>query len=96
MDEKCQFLSLHASYLPIQVLKTSLHGGLIRRMCGIIFTEMNCDLPTGISEMPDFKAARPLNTSFSRFKVDICTENHVIKTMKCETLFNSDHLNALA
>ena len=24
MDEKCQFLSLHASYLPIQVLKTSL------------------------------------------------------------------------
>ena len=65
-------------------------------MCGIIFNEMNCDLPTGISEMPDFKAARPLNTSFSRFKVDICTENHVIKTMKCETLFNSDHLNALA
>ena len=65
-------------------------------MCGIIFNEMNCDLPTGISEMPDFKAARPLNTSFSRFKVDICTENCVIKTMKCETLFNSDHLNALA
>ena len=27
MDEKCHFLSLHASYLPIQVLKTSLvHG----------------------------------------------------------------------
>ena len=24
MDEKCRFLSLHASYLPIQVLKTSL------------------------------------------------------------------------
>ena len=24
MDEKCQFLSLHVSYLPIQVLKTSL------------------------------------------------------------------------
>ena len=24
MEEKCQFLSLHASYLPIQVLKTSL------------------------------------------------------------------------
>jgi hypothetical protein len=24
MDEKCQFLSLYASYLPIQVLKTSL------------------------------------------------------------------------
>ena len=24
MDEKCQFLSLHASYFPIQVLKTSL------------------------------------------------------------------------
>ena len=72
------------------------HGGLIRRMCGIIFQEMKCDLPTGISEMPDFKAARPLNTSFSRFKVDICTENYEIKTMKCETLFNSDHLNALA
>ena len=27
MDEKCQFLSLHASYLPIQVLKTSLQTG---------------------------------------------------------------------
>ena len=26
MGEKCQFLSLHASYLPKQVLKTSLVG----------------------------------------------------------------------
>ena len=30
MDEKCQFLSLHASYLPIQVLKTSLRSGLLK------------------------------------------------------------------
>ena len=27
MDEDCQFLSLHVSYLPIQVLKTSLPAG---------------------------------------------------------------------
>ena len=35
MDEKHQFLSLHASYLPIQVLKTSLPDvPLVEALCG--------------------------------------------------------------
>ena len=51
MDEKCQFLSLHASYLPIQVLKTSLYQ-----------TGFFCHKGTFINDVPRFLAISDLPT----------------------------------
>ena len=70
------------------------HGGFIRKLfTKIFFDEMNCYVP------PNANTALPIdiikNTCISKFEINVCTENHIIKTMKCQELCNALHLNEL-
>ena len=69
------------------------HGGLIRELHIVIFNESGCDFPTA-TKPGDHKKIVP-NTSWSRFILEICTDTLDIKTIRCEVLGNSDHLNGL-
>ena len=68
------------------------HGGLIRELHVVIFDERGCDFPTAIKPGDH---ERIVNTSWSRFILEICTDTLDIKTIRCEVLGNSDHLNGL-
>jgi len=70
------------------------HGGFIRKLFKkIFFDEMNCCVP------PNANTALPIdiikNTCISKFEINVCTENHIIKTMKCQELCNAMHLSEL-
>ena len=69
------------------------HGGLIRELHIVIFNESGCDFPTA-TKPGDHKKIIP-NTSWSRFILEICMDTLDIKTIRCEVLGNSDHLNGL-
>ena len=66
------------------------HGGLIRELFIIIFNENGCDFPPTAKPGDHKKIVR--NTSWSKFILDICTDTHDIKTIRCEVLGNSEHL----
>jgi len=69
------------------------HRGFIWELfTKILFDEMNCSVPpnTDIPLKFDIK-----NTCFSRFEINVCTENHIIETMKCQELCNAMHLSGL-
>jgi len=75
------------------------HGGLMSKMFLVIFNEMNCEISFNIKNAPDFKVNEiPCieNTSISRFEIDLCSEDHTIKTIKCIQLCNIDHLNEMS
>ena len=69
------------------------HRGFIWELfTKILFDEMNCSVPPN-ADIPlkfDIK-----NTCFSRFEINVCTENHIIETMKCQELCNAMHLSGL-
>ena len=69
------------------------HGGLIRELHEVIFIEIGCDVPTA-SKPGDYEKKVP-NTSWSRFILEICKDTLDIKSIRCEVLGNSDHLNGL-
>ena len=69
------------------------HGGLIRELHIIIFNENGCDFPPNVKPGDHKKIVK--NTSWSRFVLDICSDTHDIKSIKCEALGNSEHLIGL-
>ena len=66
------------------------HGGFIIRLFSLIFDQMKY-----CAKLPDLDYTKQPNTSYSKFKVEICMKNHVIKTMECQDVFNSAHLENL-
>jgi len=76
------------------------HYGLICKMVSMMFLELNCEVGSNVTNVPDFNGGsnklKPANTSFSRFEIDVCTEDYTIKTMKCLELINADHLKNLS
>ena len=65
MDEKCQFLSLHASYLPIQVLKTSLKG--VGDCQNLVWTRPHVHMPTGAPAVKSKGKTLKNFVAFSKF-----------------------------
>ena len=59
MDEECQFLSLHASYLPIQVLKTSLTPGFENLTTALCYDQISQSYQTSDSALKRNKPNQP-------------------------------------
>ena len=78
------------------------HGKVIHLLFKIFFEEMGCETKIpGLDNPADFLSvqnywASSVNTSWSRFDIEICNENpNVIKKFECHDLFNRNHLNNL-
>ena len=67
------------------------HGGFIQELfTKIFFDEMSCCVPPNANTALPYDIIK--NTCISKFEINICTENHIIKTMKCRELCNAMHL----
>ena len=77
------------------------HGGLIRRLFVIFFEEMNCKFPASITTEEQRQVLASLLAAHTKFantswsQVEFGIKNDVIENMRCNVLFNSDHLNSL-
>ena len=70
------------------------HGGFIRELfTKIFFDEMSCCVPPNANTALPYDIIK--NTCISKFEINVCTENHIIKTMKCRELCNAMHLSEL-
>ena len=71
------------------------HGIVIRQLFRIFFDQFGYKLPNENLKIGAHNRLDVGNTNWSRFVIEVSDENHGIKSISCEELFNENHLSAL-